>query len=609
VTPSDLPFREIWLHDFEFVPESGSLPDVVCLAAYELRTGRTLQLWRDQLGSLPPYPVDDGVLFVSFSAQAECLCHLALGWPLPKNVLDLSPAFRNSVNGRWTPEGKGLIGAQRYYGLDTISSKHKEAMQQRVIQGWPFTEEEKRGILKYCLSDVMSLAKLLPKLLAEPEFNLPIALYHGEFAAVSAVTEFNGVPIDMEIFPQLVDNWAIIRDAAVPKIDAQYGVYVKTPSGDYALNNERFADCLRRMNISWPLSDKDNGKLCMKRKTFESMARAFPELEDLRQLKHMRDKMRKVKLAVGGDGRNRTVLWPFQSKTSRTQPKAAQWIFSPAVWLRSLIKPGPGMAVAYIDYSSMEFLIAAALSGDRNMFDMYASGDPYLAFAQTVGAIPQHVVKGSDAWTQSNSNYEATRDKYKVMMLSTQYGMAAKSLAMRMGVSDIEAHELLAQHRAVCSQYWAWSRDWVQHAFHTGVMRTAMGWHCRTGITEFNDRSISNWPVQSTGADILRTACILAVRHGIKLCAPVHDAVLIEAPIDRIEADVALMQEIMRRASRIVLNDTADGAIELRTDAKIIKYPDRYTDKRGSKIWGEVMELLAEVAGGKQGGLGSVVNE
>jgi DNA polymerase I-like protein with 3'-5' exonuclease and polymerase domains len=202
----------------------------------------------------------------------------------------------------------------------------------------------------------------------------------------------------------------------------------------------------------------------------------------------------------------------------------------------------------------------------------------------------------------------ATRDKYKVMLLSVQYGMATRSLAVRMGVSDIEAHELLAQHRAVCSQYWAWSKDWVQHAFQSGAMRTAFGWHCRTGITELNDRSVSNWPIQSTGADILRIACILAVRHGIKLCAPVHDAALIEAPIDRIEADVTLMQDIMRRASRIVLNDTAAGAIELRTDAKIIKYPDRYTDKRGDKIWSDVMELLAAVVGEEEG-LGSVVNE
>src|SRR5262249_21724064 len=105
---------------------------------------------------------------------------------------------------------------------------------------------------------------------------------------------------------------------------------------------------------------------------------------------------------------------------------------------------------------------------------------------------------------------------------------------------------------------------------------------------------IRNWPVQASGADILRIACILAARHNIQLLAPVHDAVLIEAPIEKIEADVALMREIMRRASRIVLNADANGSHELRTDAAIIRYPDRYSDKRGAKIWTEVTELLVK---------------
>ena len=185
------------------------------------------------------------------------------------------------------------------------------------------------------------------------------------------------------------------------------------------------------------------------------------------------------------------------------------------------------------------------------------------------------------------------RDKYKVMLLAVQYGMSVETLAGRLGVSTFEAHEMLNQHREQFAQYWQWSDDWVQHAFQTGVMRTAFGWTCRTGITEFNERSIRNWPIQATGADILRIACILATRHGIKLLAPVHDAVLIEAPIERIEADVALMQEIMRRASRIVLNADAGGTHELRTDAKIVRYPDRYSDKRGAAIWDRVLELLA----------------
>jgi hypothetical protein len=76
----------------------------------------------------------------------------------------------------------------------------------------------------------------------------------------------------------------------------------------------------------------------------------------------------------------------------------------------------------------------------------------------------------------------------------------------------------------------------------------------------------------------------------------VHDAVLIESAIDRIEIDVARTQEIMRRASRVVLNTGADGTHELRTDAKIIRYPHRYTDKRGEEIWKQVCGLLASQA-------------
>jgi hypothetical protein len=241
VIPNELPFDEIWLHDFEFVSRPGEHPDVVCLAARELRSGRTLRLWRDQLGPTPPYRIDSQVLFVNFVANAECACHLALGWPRPARVLDLSPVFRNLSNGRYTPDGKGLIGALRYYGIDVLSAKKKDAMQKRVMTGWPFTPQEREQILDYCVGDVDDgLCRLLPKILADPEFNLGVALYHGEFASVSAQMEHDGVPIDPEIFPQLADKdaWRAVRDAIVPAIDAQYGVYVKDRRGDWTFNME-----------------------------------------------------------------------------------------------------------------------------------------------------------------------------------------------------------------------------------------------------------------------------------------------------------------------------------------------------------------------------------
>ena len=210
--PTDLPFEKIWLHDFEFVPKPGEHPNVVCLAARELRTGQTISLWRDELSERPPYRIDRDALFVNFVANAECACHLALNWPLPQNVLDLSSAFRNLVNGCSVPEGKGLLGALRYYGLDAIAAKQKDAMQKRIMQGWPFSPEERQQILRYCMSDVDALQRLLPHILSATD-HLGIALYHGEFAAVSGLMEQNGVPIDPDIFPQLADEANLARGA------------------------------------------------------------------------------------------------------------------------------------------------------------------------------------------------------------------------------------------------------------------------------------------------------------------------------------------------------------------------------------------------------------
>jgi hypothetical protein len=93
--------------------------------------------------------------------------------------------------------------------------------------------------------------------------------------------------------------------------------------------------------------------------------------------------------------------------------------------------------------------------------------------------------------------------------------------------------------------------------------------------------------MQANGAEMLRLACCLATERGIEVCAPVHDAVLICAPLDRLDADVTRMQEAMGKASRVVL----DG-FELGTDAVTVRYPDRYMVERGAVMWPRVMMLL-----------------
>ena len=112
-------FEEVWEEDTEFISRPGERNDVVCLCARELLSGQTLRLWRDELDALggrPPFRTDDKVVHLGFQYQAEAASYLALGWPIPRKIIDLSPIFRCLTNGKETPEGKGLIGMQRYCG-------------------------------------------------------------------------------------------------------------------------------------------------------------------------------------------------------------------------------------------------------------------------------------------------------------------------------------------------------------------------------------------------------------------------------------------------------------------------------------------------------------
>jgi DNA polymerase I len=421
------------------------------------------------------------------------------------------------------------------------------------------------------------------------------ALFRGEFVSVLAKMEHRGVPIDMAIYSQLADKdiWAYVRDAMVPELDREYGVYKRDKNGEWHFSRELFEAYLIREGITWPRDQ--NGKLILRNKTFEDMTRNYAKLETLRQLRHARNKMRKVKLAVGSDGFNRTTLWPFKSKTGRTQPKAAEWIFSPAVWLRSLIKPGPGMAVAYVDWASMEFMVGAAVSGDPVMIVFYQSGDPYLTFAKRVGAAP--------AWATKDSHGDL-RDLYKTGLLSIQYGISEFTLASRLNISLFAAREMINQHKQLFAVYWKWIDDWTQWALTHGEMWTPFEWRCKIGETEFNARTIANFAVQATSADALRIAIVLADRAGLDLRGPVHDALLLHSTIERIESDVARLQRIMARASRLVLNARAGGKLELRSDKTIVCYPERYKDKRGIKMWDWVLALLASYAQQKDRSLG-----
>ena len=215
-----------------------------------------------------------------------------------------------------------------------------------------------------------------------PHIDLPRALLRGRYMAAVAAIEFNGTPIDVPTLERLREHWEDIKGDLIAAIDASYGVYENS-----SFKEAKFEAFLVHHNIPWPRLE--SGRLDLKSDTFRQMAKAYPIVAPLHELRHALSEMRLNDLAVGDDGRNRTLLSPFGSKTGRNQPSNTKFIFGPSAWLRGLIKPPPGHAVAYIDWSNQEFAIAAKLSGDVKMMAAYESGDPYLAFGKQAGKLPQ----------------------------------------------------------------------------------------------------------------------------------------------------------------------------------------------------------------------------
>jgi len=131
-----------------------------------------------------------------------------------------------------------------------------------------------------------------------------------------------------------------------------------------------------------------------------------------------------------------------------------------------------------------------------------------------------------------------------------------------------------------------------------GSIHTAFGWKLQVGPL-VTPRSLRNFPMQANGAEMLRLACCFATESGVRVCAPVHDAMLIEAPLSQLTEAVAITCESMARASRLVL----DG-FELATDVKTFRYPDRYQDERGTRMWRTVTRLLDGIVDRKLGATG-----
>ena len=586
----DLPFHEIWCVDTEFYPGAGLANGAVhgdamtplCLVALEMRSGRLVRLWQDELGRFPPYRLDSDALIVGHMLAAEFGFHIACNWGEPARALDTYIEFRHYVNDGTIKSGDrekgffGIGGALRYFLEDEIDVVRKGEMRDRILQGPPFSAQEQRDIVAYCEDDVRALARLVPHIVPTIRL-LSHAMFRAKFQWTIAQQERRGPPINRPLLVRFRDHWEGMQLDLVTELDRPFGCY-EIVDGKPHWRKERFAGYVRRNGMIWPRHE--SGALDETDQTFREMAGRYPQIEQLRELRYSLSKLRLSDLSVGHDGRNRASLWAYGTKTARNAPGSSQYIFGPAKWIRHLITPPPGRVLVHRDYCQQEVRIAAVLSGDTALLQACESGDVYLGIAEQLGFLSESM----DA-----DERKAVRALFKTVVLGIQYGLGARSLAVRAGISRYEAGEILARLRARFRVFEDYTQCVLDHAGLRLEIGTPFGWYmqCPPGI---NPRTVRNFPIQSTGSEILHVACILAERRGIELVAPIHDALLAEGPLNDAEELSRSLDQLMGDAAAMVLR-----GYRLPTDYQIIKPGEHYQDERGVAMWRTVTRLVAKL--------------
>ena len=289
--------------------------------------------------------------------------------------------------------------------------------------------------------------------------------------------------------------------------------------------------------------------------------------------------MHEFKLAAGSDDRCRTTIWPFSTITGRMAPNGSSYPFTTAAWTRYLITPAPGTALAYLDFASMEFGVAAGLSRCPAMVADYTHGDPYLGSASPPGWLPQTRRRARMARSATGSSRWFWPSNTAAAAASSRTGCGS------IGEPVIARRAAPSQIRPVLGMVGSpalrglrrWRADHPRRLAMPGDFA-----HLRVQRAQLAD------PGQFRG--IFRYAGLMARKLGIKVCAVVHDALLIEAPADRIDEEAARATLCLERASRMFLHD-----VVLRVDTKIIREGERFADKRGAKIWDYVERTLKEL--------------
>ena len=530
----------------------------------------------------PPWDRGDPYATIGFALGAETGSMMHTGWTLPSPAIDLYAEYMVLHNSEMCrgDEGKkpgpSLIQACRRYGVPTMDPAHKEKMRELAYTKTNHTPGEIAALQDYCLNDDCRSGLRLFQAM-RPHLDLARAPIRGAFMMQLEKMRWRGMPIDVPLYRRAERHAAAIAVKMRRELNRKLGAEIYY-SGVF--KRAAMFRLMQQRGIPIPVDPK-TGKWSCSTRLLKPMIETYSEMKIFYEDKRMLDALTRLGLEIGTDGRHRTWANPFGTKTGRNNPSTKALWGLPHTMRSFLRTTTPDMANAQVDVSNEEIGIAAALSGDPTLIADYLSGDPYRQFAASALGV--------------TSPTTLQRQVYKACVLGRIYGMGASTLARNLGISKGQAQHILDQMRARYPVLNAWLDRILIKAAHLVPITCTLGWSLTASGRPGEERTFLNFPMQANGAELMRLVFARAGDLPIIGCA--HDSFILEDCADRIEQTVWRMQEIVRAASR----DLLDG-FELRADCKpnedITFYPDRFVDKReredGMRHWNWLMRLIEE---------------
>jgi DNA polymerase I len=276
--------RRAWVVDTEYRSEGGR-PRSRCLCALDMFSGERQEAWLAGVVNPPcPFAMTADECFIFFAADADIDVFLALGWTVPRHVIDVRVEFMRIRNGlaplpsleggdpdiaaekeakaskkqRKKPGRFSLSRVTRHYGIPFIEDAAKGEFRDLAMRpGDDFTDAEKQGLLLYCRGDVDATAEACRRVWDEAELSDPRtlnqALIRGFYMSVAAWVRHVGIPIDLPLYRRFSMNAGALRAAFIEKHADRFDLYER---GKF--NFAKFEALLAREELLalWPRTAK-----------------------------------------------------------------------------------------------------------------------------------------------------------------------------------------------------------------------------------------------------------------------------------------------------------------------------------------------------------------